>query len=52
MAEALRFSNQVTYEDYKNNMGYENLKSYVEQETALINAIKDCKVEEVEEENK
>ncbi len=52
MAEALGFSNQVTYEDYKNNMGYENLKSYVEQETALINAIKDCKVEEVEEENK
>lgn len=52
MAEALGFSNQVTYEDYKNNMGYENLKNYVEQETALINAIKDCKVEEVEEENK
>ena len=52
MAEALGFSNQVTYEDYKNNMGYDNLKNYVEQETALISAIKDCKIEEIGEENK
>ena len=52
MSEALGFSNQVTYEDYKNNMGYDNLKNYVEQETALINAIKDCKIEEIGEENK
>ncbi len=52
MSEALGFGNQVTYEDYKNNMGYENLKSYVEQEVALLNASKECKIEEVEEEVK
>ena len=46
MAEALGFGNQVTYEDYKNSMGYDNLKNYVEQETALINAIKDCNIVE------
>lgn len=46
MADALGFGNQVTYEDYKNNMGYDNLKNYIEQETALINAIKDCNLVE------
>ena len=50
MAEALGFGNQVTYEDYKNSMGYDNLKNYVEQEVALINAIKDCNVVESGEE--
>lgn len=50
MAEALGFGNQVTYEDYKNSMGYDNLKNYVEQESALINAIKDCNIVESGEE--
>ena len=51
MADALGFGTQVTYEDYKNSMGYDNLKNYVEQETALINAIKDCNVVEENGEN-
>ncbi|MBP3200321.1 MAG: trigger factor [Lachnospiraceae bacterium] len=46
MADALGFGNQVTYEDYKNNMGYDNLKNYVEQEGALISAIKHCNIVE------
>lgn len=48
-AVSMGYGNDVTYDDYKNFMGYENLKSAVEQENALLQAIKHCNVVDYEE---
>lgn len=48
-AASMGYGNDVTYDDYKNFMGYENLKSAVEQENALLQAVKHCNVVDYEE---
>lgn len=48
-AASMGYGNDVTYDDYKKFMGYENLKSAVEQENALLQAIKHCNVVDYEE---
>lgn len=48
-AASMGYGNDVTYDDYKNFMGYENLKSAVEQENALLQAIKHCNVVDYED---
>lgn len=50
-SQAMGYGNQVTYEDYKSYMGYENLKGGLEQEKSLLKAIENCNViDEVKEE--
>lgn len=46
MSDAYGFGTQMTYEDYKNYMGYDNIKKLVEQEKALFNASKECNIVE------
>lgn len=49
IAVSMGYGNEVTYEDYLQYMGYENLKAAVEQEKALLQAIKLCNVVDYEE---
>lgn len=49
IAVSMGYGNEVTYEDYLQYMGYENLKEAVEQEKALLQAIKLCNVVDYEE---
>lgn len=50
MATSMGYGNDVKYDDYKTFMGYENLKSAVQQENALLQAVKNCNVVDYEEE--
>ena len=51
LAQAMGYDNQITYDDYKQYMGYDNIKTAVEQEKTLLKVIESCNVvdEEVEE---
>lgn len=49
LAASMGYGNDVTYDDYKNFMGYENLKAAVEQENALLQAVKSCNIVDYEE---
>lgn len=49
IAVSMGYGNEVAYEDYLQYMGYENLKAAVEQEKALLQAIKLCNVVDYEE---
>lgn len=49
IASTMGYGNDINYEDYKQFMGYENLKNSIEQENALLQAVKDCNVVDYEE---
>ena len=49
IATAMGYGTDVTYDDYKQFMGYDNLKNAVAQENALEQAIKSCNVVDYEE---
>ena len=51
LSDSMGYDTQMNYEEYKQYMGYENLKSGLEQEKVLLKAIADCNVvdEETEE---
>lgn len=44
MTEAMGFGSEMTYDDYIGYVGYDNVKSSVEQEKVLLMVVKDCKV--------
>ena len=51
LSTSMGYGNEISYEDYKSYMGYDNLKTLVEQEFALKKAIAKCKiVDHVDEE--
>ncbi len=51
LAQSMGYDNQITYDDYKQYMGYDNIKTAVEQEKTLLKVLESCNVvdEEVEE---
>lgn len=49
VSSSMGYGNDVTYDDYKQFMGYDNLKNAVEQENALLQAVKCCNVVDYEE---
>lgn len=44
LSTSMGYGNEISYEDYKSYMGYDNLKTLVEQEFALKKAIAKCKI--------
>lgn len=50
LADAMGYGNNLNYEDYKSFMGYDNLKTAVEQENALLKAANSCNIVDYKEE--
>ena len=50
LAVSMGYGNEISYEDYKKYMGYDNLKIAVQQENALLKAVEKCNVVDYEEE--
>ena len=48
-AEVMGYNNQITYEEYVEYVGYDNLKNECSQEKLLVLASKDCNIIETEE---
>ena len=50
LSTSMGYGNELSYDDYKSFMGYDNLKTAVEQENALLQAVKKCNIVDYKEE--